>query len=99
MLVMLLLLLLLSLQGTGWLLLAMAGRTAENRIPASVAATMLLGRLKELSGCSLSSSETMKYICECIINRVINVSCIALTLCSTSWAKLWRDPKLACCPG
>jgi hypothetical protein len=46
MLVMLLLLLLLSLQGTGWLLLAMAGRTAENRIPASVAATMLLGRLK-----------------------------------------------------
>jgi len=43
MLVMLLLLLLLLLQGMGWLLLAMAdptiGRTAENRILASVAAT------------------------------------------------------------
>jgi hypothetical protein len=43
--------------------------------------------------------ETTKYICAYIINRVINVSCIALTLCSTSWTKLWRDPKLACFPG
>jgi len=46
MLVMLLQLLLLLLQGTGWLLLAMAdppiGRTAENCILASVAATKLL---------------------------------------------------------
>jgi len=56
MLAMSLLLLLLSLQGTGWLLLAMAGRTAENRILASVAATKLLRRLKELSGCSMSFS-------------------------------------------
>jgi hypothetical protein len=42
----LLLLLLLVLQGTGWLLLAMAdppiGSTAEDYLPASVAATMLL---------------------------------------------------------
>jgi len=53
-----LLLLLLSLQGTGWLLLAMGdppiGRTAENGILASVAATKLLRRLKELSDCSIS---------------------------------------------
>jgi hypothetical protein len=42
MLVMSLLLLLLLLQGTGRLLLAMAGRTAENHILASVAATKLL---------------------------------------------------------
>jgi len=62
MLVMSLLLLLLLLQGTGWLLLAMAdpplGRTAENRMLASVAATKLLRRLKELSGCYISSSGT-----------------------------------------
>jgi hypothetical protein len=58
MLVMSLLLLLLLLQGTGWLLLAMAGRTAENRILASGAATKLLRKLKELSGCSISSSRT-----------------------------------------
>jgi len=56
MLVMSLLLLLLLLQGTGWLLLAMAGRTAANHILASVAAKKLLRRLKELSGCSISSS-------------------------------------------
>jgi len=56
MLVMLLLLLLLLLQETGWLLLAMAGRTAENRILASVAATKLLRRLTELSGCFISSA-------------------------------------------
>ena len=43
--------------------------------------------------------EMMKYICACIINCVINVSCIILTLCSTSWTKLWHDPNLACCPG
>jgi len=46
MLVILLLSLLLSLQGTGWLLLAMAdpptGRTAENCMLAPVAATKLL---------------------------------------------------------
>jgi len=58
MLVMLLQLQLLSLQGTGWLLLAMAGRTTENYILASVAATKLLRGLKELSGCSISSSGT-----------------------------------------
>jgi len=62
MVVMLLLLLLLLLQGTGWQLLAMAdppiGRTAENHMLASVAATKLLRRLKELLGCSISSSGT-----------------------------------------
>jgi len=42
MLVMSLLLLLLSLQGMGWLLLAMAGRTAEIPILAAVAATKQL---------------------------------------------------------
>jgi len=62
MLVMSLLLLLLLLQGTGWLLLAMEdppiGRTAENQILASVAATKLRRRLKVLSGCCISSSRT-----------------------------------------
>jgi len=43
--------------------------------------------------------ETTKYICACIISRVINVSCIALRLCSTSWTNLWQDHKLACFPG
>jgi len=47
---MMMLLLLLLLQGTGWLLLAMAdppiGRTAENRMLASVAATKLLRRFQ-----------------------------------------------------
>jgi len=60
MLVMSLLLLLLLRQGTGWLLLAMAdppiGRTAENHMLASVEATKVLRHLKELSGCSISSS-------------------------------------------
>jgi len=60
MLVMSLLLLLLLLQGMGWLQLAMAdkpiGRTAENRMLASVAATKLLRPLEELSGCSISFS-------------------------------------------
>jgi len=55
-----LLLLLLLLQGTGWLLLAMAnlplGKTVENRLLAPVAATKLLRELKELSGCSISFS-------------------------------------------
>jgi len=41
----------------------------------------------------------MKYIFACIINCVINVSCIALTLRSTSWTNLWREPKLACSSG
>jgi hypothetical protein len=58
MLVMSLLFLLLSLQGPGWLLLAMAGSTADNRVQASAAATQLLRRLKELSDCSISSSGT-----------------------------------------
>jgi len=62
MLVMSLLLLLLLLQGTGWLLLAMAdppiGRTAEARMVASVAATMMLRQFEELSNCSISSSVT-----------------------------------------
>jgi len=55
-------LLLLSLQGTGWLLLAVAdppiGRTAENRMIASVAATKQLRRFKELLGCSIKTSRT-----------------------------------------
>jgi len=62
MLVMLLLLLLLSPQGIGWLLLAMAdppiGRTAENRMLPSLAATKLLRLFKTLLGCSISSSRT-----------------------------------------
>jgi hypothetical protein len=47
---------LLLLPGMGWLLLAMAGRTRENCILASVAATTLLRQLKELSGCLISAS-------------------------------------------
>jgi len=51
---------LLSLQGTGWLLLVMVGlpidRTAENCMQASMAATKLLRRLKEWLGYSISSS-------------------------------------------
>jgi len=43
--------------------------------------------------------QATKYISACIIFTVINVSCIALTLCSTSWTKLWWDPKVACSPG
>jgi len=39
--------------------------------------------------------ETTKFVCACIINFVIVVSCIALTLCSTSWTKLWQNPKLS----
>jgi len=57
-----LLFVLLLMQGTGWLLLAMAdqpiGWTAENRMLALVAATKLLRQLKELTGCSMSSSGT-----------------------------------------
>jgi hypothetical protein len=60
--VMLLLLLLLLLQRTGWLLLAIAdlyiGRTAANRMLASVAATKLVSQLNKLLGCLISSSET-----------------------------------------
>jgi hypothetical protein len=55
-------LLLLSLQRTGWLLLAIAdlyiGRTAANRMLASVAATKLVSQLNKLLGCLISSSET-----------------------------------------
>jgi len=40
-----------------------------------------------------------KDICACIIDHVIDDSCIALTLGTTSWTKLWQDPKLACFPG
>jgi len=43
--------------------------------------------------------EMTKYMCACIIDHVINVSCIALTLCSTSQTELWRDPNLACFAG
>ena len=43
--------------------------------------------------------EMTKSICSYIIHRVINVSCITHMLGSTSWTKLWRDPKLACFPG
>jgi len=53
-------LLLLLLQGTGWLLLAMAdppiGRTAENHILAAAVGSKLLRRLKDVSGRSISSS-------------------------------------------
>jgi len=40
-----------------------------------------------------------KYISACFINRRINVCCIAVMMCSTSWTKLWRDPELSCFPG
>jgi len=50
-------------------------------------------------GCTKIDVKTTNYISACIVNRRMNVSGIALTLRSTSWAKLWRDPKLACCPG
>jgi len=43
--------------------------------------------------------ESTKYICACIVNHAINVSCIALVWCSSSWTKPWRDPKLPCFPG
>jgi len=43
--------------------------------------------------------ETMEYICARIMHQVINVSCIALTLCSTTWTKLWWDPQDAGFPG
>jgi hypothetical protein len=43
--------------------------------------------------------DTTKYIWPFIINRVIDVSWIALTLCFTSWTNLWRDPELASFPG
>jgi hypothetical protein len=59
-LVMLLLVLVLSQEGMGWLLVAMAdpsrGRTAEKRILASVAATKLLRRLTQISCCAISFS-------------------------------------------
>jgi len=59
-LVMSLQLLLLLLQGTGWLLLQMAdlpiGRTAKNRTLPSVAARKLMRQLKRLSGCCISHS-------------------------------------------
>jgi hypothetical protein len=55
-----LLLILLWLQGTGWLLLAMAdlpiGRAAETHVLASVAASKLLRRLMEWSGFTISYS-------------------------------------------
>jgi len=57
-----LLLQLLLLQGTGWLLLAMAhssiGRTAENYMLASVAPAQLLSWLKDWLVCSISFSGT-----------------------------------------
>ena len=42
--------------------------------------------------------EMTKYIPTCTIHRMINVPCIALTLCSTSCTSLWRDTQLACSP-
>jgi len=42
---------------------------------------------------------TTKYICACIINRMLHVSCITLTLCSSSWTKLWQNSNLASLPG
>jgi len=42
--------------------------------------------------------ETTQYICACIIARVINVSFIVLTLCSTCLTKMWWDRKLGCFP-
>ena len=60
MLLMMLVLVLLLLQGTGWLQLAMAdlpiGRTADNRMVATVATTKLLRQLEEWLVCSISSS-------------------------------------------
>jgi len=56
------LLLLLSLEGTCWLQLAMAdppiGRTTENRMLPSVAPTGLLRGVNQLPGCSISTSMT-----------------------------------------
>jgi len=43
--------------------------------------------------------ETTNYICACIINCIIDVSCIAPTLWSTSWTKPRLHPKCACFPG
>jgi len=43
--------------------------------------------------------QTTEYTSTCIINRVINVSCIAHMFCYTCWTKHWWDPKLACFPG
>jgi len=43
--------------------------------------------------------ETTKFIWPCIIHGVINVSCIALRLCSAAWTKLWKDAQPACDPG
>jgi len=40
-----------------------------------------------------------KYICACIHKCVINISYIALTLCSTSWTKLRRNMKPASSAG
>ena len=37
--------------------------------------------------------ERMKCISVCIMNLVINVSCIAPMLSFITWAKLWRDPE------
>jgi len=44
-------------------------------------------------------NKTAKYICANIINCMINVTCIALALCSTSWTKLLWDPQLTSVPG
>jgi hypothetical protein len=39
--------------------------------------------------------EITKILWACIINRGIIVSCIAGTLSSISWTKLWQDSKLS----
>jgi len=41
----------------------------------------------------------MKHICGCVINCMINVFCVMLILCSTSWTKLLQDLKHAGFPG
>jgi len=58
-----------------------------------------LFRLNLWQGSTTISVETTKYISACIINPVINVSCIAHMMCSAFWRKIWRDYKLASFPG
>ena len=90
--VMSLLLLLLLLEGRGWLLLAMAdppiGRTAEDGILAAVAATKLLRPLKELLGCSIGFSGTSSRMSSSKLPRLLWGCAIARSV-PVEWI-LWR---------
>jgi hypothetical protein len=59
--------------------------------PADIVYLFHINRLK---GRMWLHIEIIKYIFACIIARMINVSCMAPTLCSTSWTNLWQNPKL-----